>query len=77
MSHDGAGTELAEEIRMRNRITFEKLGDYLYDVRIDGKKSRLSVYFEAGCFFCYDKQFGELSARTLEEIRNQIEMKID
>ncbi|MBR5007853.1 MAG: hypothetical protein IKY09_02630 [Methanocorpusculum sp.] len=62
---------------MRNRITFEKLGDYLYDVKIDGKKSRLSVYFEAGRFLCYDRQFGELSARTLEEIRNQIENEID
>ena len=62
---------------MKNRVTFEKISTELYDVRIDGKKSTLSVYFEAGWYLCYDRQFGELSARTLEGIRNQIEMHID
>lgn len=62
---------------MENRVTFEKISTELYDVRIDGKKSTLSVYYETGWFLCYDRLFGELCARTLEGIRNQIEMHIN
>ncbi len=62
---------------MTRRITFEKLSDYLYDVKIDGRESELSVYWEAGWFYCsYPGQF-KLCAKTLEQMREEIQMEIE
>ena len=62
---------------MASHVTFEKLGEYLYDVKIKGRESELSVYWEAGWFYCSYPGYFKLCAKTLDQMREEIQMEIE
>ena len=60
---------------MKNTITLIKVSDFLYDVKINGKDSLLSVWCEQdGTYFC--SYFG-FYAHSLKEMKKEILSKIE
>lgn len=59
------------------RVTFDKIGNNLYVVYYNGRKTSLDVFFDGKEFNSYCRDFFNIRTRTLEEMREFLALELE